>query len=133
MGPDGYLDGPPEFPLRSFLGMEIERGEGTGSVTVDVGPAHVNPNGVVHGAVAFAMMDTAMGAAVTSLLTDGRQCATVEIQTRYHRPVLSGTIRATAEVVTTGRRLMHVEARTVDDDDRLVASATSTYAVFEPR
>ncbi|MDH4279115.1 MAG: PaaI family thioesterase [Acidimicrobiia bacterium] len=124
---------PPEFPLRAFLGMEIERGEGTGSVSVEVGPAHVNPNGVVHGAVAFAMMDTAMGAAVSSLLTDGRQCATVEIQTRYHRPVLSGTIRATAEVVTAGRRLMHVEARTVDDDDRLVASATSTYAVFESR
>ena len=127
------VDGPPEFPLRSFLGMEIEQGEGTGSTTVEIGPAHVNPNGVAHGAVVFAMMDTAMGAAVTSLLTDGRQCATVEMHTRYHRPVFSGVIRSTAEVVTAGRRLMHVEARTVDGDDRLVASATSTYAVFDPR
>ncbi len=127
------VEGPPEFPLRSFLGMDIERGEGTGSVSVETGPAHVNPNGVVHGAVTFAMMDTAMGAAVSSLLADGQQCATVEIQTRYHRPVRSGRIRSTAEVVTAGRRLMHVEARTFDDEDRLVASATSTYAVVEPR
>ncbi len=123
--------GPPEFPLRSFLGMELEQGEGTGAAAVEVGPAHMNPNGVVHGAVAFAMMDTAMGAAVSSLLTDGRRCATVEMQTRYHRPAVSGTLRASAEVVTAGRRLAHVEARTVDGDDRLIASATSTYAIFE--
>ncbi len=121
---------PPDFPLRDFLGMEIEHGEGTGSVTVELGPNHMNPNSVAHGAVAFAMMDTAMGAAVVSLLTEDQRCATVEMHTRYHRAVSGGTLRCHAQVVTPGRRLMHVDARTVDDEDRVVATATATFALF---
>ncbi|MDH3293308.1 MAG: PaaI family thioesterase [Acidimicrobiia bacterium] len=118
------------FPLGQFLGMDIARGEGRAVASVELGPAHMNPNGVAHGAVAFALMDTAMGAAVVSILDETQMCATVEIHTRYHRPATSGTIRAQAEVMTAGRRLVQLEAKTYDDDDRLIASATGSFTVF---
>lgn len=121
------------FPLGDFLGMDITRGEGSATASVELGPPHLNPNGVAHGAVAFALMDTAMGAAVVSILDDTQLCATIEIHTRYHRSAAGGTIRAEAEVMTAGRRLVQLEAKTYDDEDRLIASATGSFAVFDRR
>ncbi len=50
-----------DFALKRFLGMELSGDEaGVGVAQVVVGDEHLNPNGVVHGAVLFALVDTAM-------------------------------------------------------------------------
>ena len=121
------------FPLKEFLGLTIERGEGRGTVSLELGEQHHNPNAVTHGAVPFAMMDTAMGAAVMSVVPEGHMCATVEIHTRFHRGASSGRLTAEAEVLTAGRRIVQLSARTVDDEGRLVASSTGSFMVIEPR
>lgn len=120
------------FPLKQYLGFTIQRGEGVASVSVELDERHFNPNGVAHGAVAFTLMDTAMGAAVMTVVDEGDMCATVEIQTRFHRAASTGTLTAEATVMTAGRRVVQLEARTVDDGGRLVASATGSFAVFRP-
>lgn len=99
---------------------------------LEISPIHLNPNGVVHDAVPFTMMDTAMGGAVVNTIDDGCRCATIEMQTRDHRPVAAGTLTATAEIITARRQAVHLRAETRDHDDRLVASATASFAVFEP-
>lgn len=118
----------PEFGLKAALGFALENRDGQSIALLEISGVHLNPNGVVP----FTMMDTAMGGAVMNTIDDGRQCATIEMQTRYHRPVATGTLTATAEVITAGRRVVHLRAETRDDDDRLVASATASFAVFEP-
>ena len=51
-----------DFPLKRFLGMELTGHEpGVGYACIKIGTDHLNPNGVVHGAVLFALVDTAMG------------------------------------------------------------------------
>ncbi|HAI65085.1 MAG: PaaI family thioesterase [Actinomycetota bacterium] len=122
----------PEFGLKAALGFALENRDGRSIAVLEISGVHLNPNGVVHGAVPFTMMDTAMGGAVMNTIDDGRRCATIEMQTRYHRPVATGTLTATAEVITAGRRVVHLRAETRDDDDRLVASATASFAIFEP-
>ena len=122
----------PEFGLKAALGFALENRDGHSIAVLKISDVHLNPNGVVHGAVPFTMMDTAMGGAVMNTIDDGRRCATIEMQTRYHRPVATGTLTATAEVITAGRRVVHLRAETRDDDDRLVASATASFAIFEP-
>lgn len=77
------------------------------------------------------MMDTAMGAAVMSVLGEGKLCATIEIHTRFHRPASNGTLTAKAKVLTAGRRIIHLEASTCDGEGRLVASATGSFAVID--
>ncbi|MDH3754888.1 MAG: PaaI family thioesterase [Acidimicrobiia bacterium] len=123
----------PMFPLREYLGFSVEPGEGSAWARLELAAHHHNPNGVAHGAVPFALMDTAMGAAVMSVIDDGQLCATIEIHTRFHRPVSDGTLTAEATVLTSGRRVIHLEARTHDSEDRLVASATGSFAVIDPR
>ncbi|MBK9179109.1 MAG: PaaI family thioesterase [Acidimicrobiales bacterium] len=122
-----------DFPLADLLGLRAERGDpGRGSATIAVTPTHHNPHGVVHGAVVFALVDTAMGAAVTGLLPEGATCATIEVQVRFLRPVTGGPLVAEAEVVHPGRRILHLESRVRDADDRLVALATGSFAVLSP-
>lgn len=120
------------FPLQEHLGFTIRRGEGSGTVGLELDKRHLNPNGVAHGSVAFALMDTAMGAAVMSVIPNGSNCATIEIQIRFHRPVRAGALTAEATVLTAGHRVVHLQARTVDSDGRLVASATGSFAVIPP-
>ena len=130
------IDQPVRFPLGEFLGLIIHQGEplsGRGEVALEVGENHLNPNGIAHGAVAFAMMDTAMGAAVMTIVPEGDLCATIELHTRFHRPARPGTLVAEASVLTPGRRVVQVEARTVDGEGRLVASATASFAVLRHR
>ena len=123
----------PSFPLKEHLGFAIQRGQGSATATLTLGPQHMNPNDVAHGAVAFTLMDTAMGAAVMTVLDDGSLCATVEIHTRFHRGAASGVLVAEATVLTAGRTIVHLQARTHDDTGHLVASATGSFAVIRPR
>ncbi len=123
-----------DFPLKRYLGMELTGDEpGVGLAHVDVGPHHLNPNGVVHGAVLFALVDTAMGKSTMSVVDEpGRYCASVEVALRFIRAAAAGRLVATATVVKRGRHLAHLEARVVGDDQRLVATATGTFAILGP-
>ncbi|CCM63908.1 MULTISPECIES: PaaI family thioesterase [Candidatus Microthrix] len=120
------------FPLKEHLGFTIHDGEATGTATLQLDERHMNPHDVAHGSVAFALMDTAMGAAVMSVIDEGATCATIEIQTRFHRPVSSGLITSVATVLTAGRRVVHLEAKTFDESGHLIASATGSFAVIQP-
>ncbi len=121
------------FPLKDFLGMEVTGGgPGTGTASVMIGADHLNPNGVVHGAVLFALVDTAMGKATMNGLEPGRFCASIEVSLRFIRPASAGPLVADAAVVKRGKNIVHLEARVVGGDDRLVATAAGTFAIIDP-
>lgn len=122
----------PPFPLQEFLGFEMVRDGTRATATIDIGPVHHNSNGVAHGAVIVALIDTVMGAAAMSAVPEGSFCATIELHTRFLRPVTEGRIEAEATVMSAGRRVVHLEAKARDTDGRLVASATGSFAVIAP-
>jgi uncharacterized protein (TIGR00369 family) len=121
-----------DFPLKRYLGMEMMGDEpGVAVARLDVGPEHLNPNGVVHGAVLFALVDTAMGKSTMSVIDEpGRYCASIELSLRFIRPAVSGRLTAMATVVKRGRSVVHLDARVVDADDRLIASGAGTFAIL---
>jgi acyl-CoA thioesterase len=118
------------FPLKEFLGFTVSRGAGEAVVSLALADTHMNPNGVAHGATPFTMMDTAMGAAVLSIVDEGQTCATIELHIRFHRPAADGQLTAKAKVLTAGKSVVHLEAKTTDEQDRLVASATASFAIM---
>ncbi|HNI71318.1 MAG TPA: PaaI family thioesterase [Marmoricola sp.] len=119
------------FPLATHLGMVTEViDEGGARARVEVTPEHLNPHGAVHGAVLFALVDTAMGAATLSVLASDQWCASIEVQLRFVRPVFSGQLMARARVISAGKRIVHLSAEVRDDDDELVALATGSFAVI---
>ena len=86
-----------------------------------------------HGGVLFSVLDTALGRAVVSSLPEGRGCATLECKINFFRPVIRGTLRATARVVIKTRHTAYTEGSIVDEEGRMVARATATFFLTETR
>lgn len=121
------------FPLADFLGMVTEKaGRGAATSRVSVTAAHLNPHGSVHGAVLFAMVDTAMGAATMSVLDEGQLCASIDVQVRFCKAAFDGELVATATVMQAGKRVVQLQAEVRDQDDGLVGLASGSFAVIRP-
>jgi acyl-CoA thioesterase len=124
---------PPDGPggFAQLIGLEIptvEEGYSRGEVTVT--DRLKNPNGVLHGAVAYAMADSGMGAALSTGLAEGEACATIELKVSYLRPVVDGQLVCETRVIRRGGSVAFLEADVTQDGDS-VARATGSFAIFE--
>lgn len=91
-----------------------------------------NPLGTVHGGFAASLLDSACGSAVHSRLTENQAYTTLELKIAYHKAMTknTGLVRAEGNVLSLGKRAAFAEARLVDAEGRLYASATSTLLVY---
>ncbi|MES2491205.1 MAG: PaaI family thioesterase [Pseudomonadota bacterium] len=111
--------------------VEVEEGR---AVFAGVpGERAYNPIGSVHGGYAATLLDSACGCAVHSRLSPTQGYTTLELKVAYHKAISkeSGVLRAEGKVLSMGRRAAFAEARLIDAQGRLYASATSTLLVFE--
>jgi uncharacterized protein (TIGR00369 family) len=120
--------------LRTLDITPVEAEPGRVSFSLVPSEFHLNPFGLVHGGVLAALVDTAMGCAVHSLLPAGAGYVTSELNVRYLRPVglVTGALVCTGEVLKSGRRSMVVQARVVDDAGRDIAIGGCTCLVSSP-
>jgi len=94
---------------------------------------HYNPIGSVHGSYAAALLDSAMGLAVHSMLPAGTGYTTLEFKISFIRGMTedTGPVRTEGRTFNVGRRAATAEARITDAKGRLLAHATTTCLVFE--
>jgi uncharacterized protein (TIGR00369 family) len=128
---DGELPPPPVLQLLGTDGFEVDEGRATVYLTPQ--EFHYNPLGAVHGGVLATLLDTATGCSVHSTLPAGIGYTSVDLNTKFLRPVTvhSGRLRCEGSMLSKGRRTALAEARLTDGDGRLVAHATSTCLLFE--
>ena len=107
-----------------------EPADGRSTCSLSVAEKHLNPHGVVHGGVLYALADSGMGAALYPSLSPGEICATIEIKINYYRPVTSGEVRCRTQVVYRGRRVANLESE-IYVGERLVAKANGSYSIFK--
>lgn len=120
-------------PFAELIALEVEeRRAGHSRLGLTVTRDHLNPHGVVHGAVVYAMADTGMGAALYPTLADGEICATIEIKINYFKPIAAGRLSCITQIVNRGRTIANLESRVLLDEV-LVAQANGNYAIFTPR
>ncbi len=117
--------------LVELLGIEEETlGPGRILCRLEADERHQNIQGVVHGVVPVALMDTAMGHALDGLLAPGEFCSTTQISIQFLRAVRPGqTIEAVGEVTRKGRRIAYLEGVCRDAGGELVARAHGTWYV----
>ena len=121
-------------PLTWLLGVHYtDVSPGYASCTVEVDRAHHNPAGIAHGALAYALLDSAMGAAFYHALARPLGCATLELKVNYVRPVAHGRMSASAQLIERTNRFGILTGRVVDADDQLVALAQGTFAIIQPK
>ena len=119
----------PPHPFADLIGLSFEPAEsGSSRCRVSIRPELLNPHGVVHGAVAYALADTGMGGALYSLLEKGESCATIEIKIVYLSSAREGELVCDTRVIRKGSRVAVLESE-IFASDRLVAKALGTYSV----
>lgn len=94
---------------------------------------HLNPLGTIHGGWAAAMLDSALGCSVHTMMPPGRGYTTAELGVNYVKALTPKVqrVRAVGKVIHCGRQLATAEARLVGPDGTLYAHATTTCLVFE--
>jgi uncharacterized protein (TIGR00369 family) len=114
--------------LIGFQAKEIK--DGRASVTLAAGPEHANPMGTLHGGILCDIADAAMGMAFASTLAPEESFTTVELKINFFRPVWQAQLTAEGVVVQRGRTVGFVECTVTDEENRLIAKASSTCMVL---
>ncbi len=86
--------------------------------------------GSICGQALMSSADTAMVFAISSLFGEFRPTTTVSQNISFLRPVTGGEVSVQARVLRPGRQLMFGEIELSGSDGRLVAHATTTYAML---
>lgn len=120
-------------PFSAYIGVELEEmREGYARISLVLEPHHTNPNGVMHGGVITTMMDSAMGAALSSLRGPeaGRSPhATVEMNASFLAGARPGDkIVVEGRVLRLGKSIAFGEAEARRGDE-LIAKGRLTFAI----
>jgi uncharacterized protein (TIGR00369 family) len=131
---DGILPPPPMARLIGFRMRIVEPRR----IVMELDPHESLENtiGLLHGATAAALLDTAMGCAISTVLPAGKGSVTLDLKLTYLRPlsVRSGTIQAEGKVVKLGRQTSYTEGFVRDGAGNLAVHATATFSMIgEPQ
>jgi len=119
----------PPHPFADLIGLAFEGAKpGSSRCRVPIRAELLNPHGVVHGAVAYALADTGMGGALYPLLDKDESCATIEIKIVYLSSAREGELVCSTQVIRKGSRVAVLESE-IFESDRLVAKALGTYSI----
>jgi len=127
----GELPRPPIGDTLDFVPIHFERG-----LAIFQGRPqwkHYNPLGTVHGGWFAALLDSAVGCAVHSMLPAGKGYTTLELKLNMVRPLTEAVplVRAEGKVVHGGRQVATAEGRLVGPDGKLYAHAITTCLIFD--
>jgi uncharacterized protein (TIGR00369 family) len=115
-------------PFAKLLGIEVESAEpGHAVLSMEIRDDLKRNGGIAHGGAIAALIDSAMAIAIMQTLTESEQTTTVDLTIHYLRPLSGGSARASARVVRSGRRVITVSAELFDAQEKLAATAISTY------
>ncbi|WP_426434328.1 PaaI family thioesterase [Bradyrhizobium genosp. P] len=132
---DGRLPPPPMAKLIGFRMRIIEPER----IVMELDPHESLEStiGLMHGATAAALLDTAMGCAISTVLPAGQTSVTLDLKLTYLRPLSlrSGTVSAEGKVIKLGRQTSYAEGFVRDGRGSLAVHATATFSMIggEPR
>ena len=115
-------------PFAKLLGIEVDSVEaGHAVLSMKIRDDLKQNHGIAHGGSIAALIDSAMAIAIMPMLYENERTTTVDLTIHYLRPLTEGTARVSARVVRAGRRVITVSADLFDENEKLAATALSTY------
>jgi uncharacterized protein (TIGR00369 family) len=117
-----------DVPFAKLLGIEVDSLEpGHAVLSMKMRDDLMRNGGIAHGGAVATLIDSAMAFAIVQLLGETEHTVTVDLTIHFLRPLSEGTARASARVVRAGKRVITVSAELLDHNDKLAATAISTY------
>jgi uncharacterized protein (TIGR00369 family) len=111
----------------------LERADGRAIIGWDAQPEYGFPAAsgqIIHGGMVTTILDTAMGAATWSVLTDKEVFLTADLRVEFYRATRPGQLRAKGMVIKRTSRLAFCSAELYDADDLLLAGARATQTIL---
>ena len=127
------MPSPRQVGFVELLGLEeLEVELGHVRCSLDVTSSHQNIQGVTHGSVAIALLDTAMGHALSGMLAPGEFCSTTQLSVQFLRASRPGDrLVAEGRVSRRGRRVAYLEGSCRNRLGEEVARAHGVWYVGE--
>ena len=114
-------------PVAELIGFDVvSAGDGRCTMKLEAQERHANPMGTLHGGILCDLADGAMGMAFFTTLEPGESFTTLELKINYLRPFWTGLLFAHGNVVHRGKTVGMTACDIVDEQDRLIARASST-------
>lgn len=113
-----------------LLGMKFDvQSPGHVEYTMEVTKSHLATPLAAHGGSISALMDATMGVcALSQVIADNKVVSTIEMKISFVAPGLLGDVLSgTAEIVKTGKRILFVEGKIVNQKGDIIAVATGTF------
>jgi uncharacterized protein (TIGR00369 family) len=108
----------------------VEADLGRALFELDASAKHANPMGTLHGGVICDLADAAMGCAFASTLEPDESFTTLDLTTKFFKPIWNARLAAVARVTKRTRTLGLVECDVTDESGSLVAKVFSTCTVL---
>jgi uncharacterized protein (TIGR00369 family) len=121
-------------PAWRLLGIRLAKaGGGMATLEMECTEAMRNHQGTVHGGFISTLADSAMGTAIASVLPEGERHFSFDLKLSFIAPARPGDrLLAIGRVVHAGRRTGVADCQVTSGDDRLVATASGSFAIQLP-
>ena len=114
-------------PLTGFLGL---RWEAYDRLRLTVRDDHINPAGLLSGAVSYAMVDYCMGSTLWKDVRDDERIATIGISINYVQTAREGDVICESQIDRRNDRVAVMQSQVRHEDGRLLATAIGSFAIF---
>lgn len=114
-------------PYPSHMSMALDKIElDTAVISLDLGPCHMQPFGIVHGGVLATLIDTATFWAAFLRLPEDAGLVNVDLKLNYLKPAMEGRLSGFGTCIRAGKTISYAEARVEDESGGIIAHGTST-------
>ncbi|WP_284035800.1 PaaI family thioesterase [Neobacillus sp. 114] len=116
--------------FRDLIGLQIEDiGDGTATLSLAVQDQLLQGARMVHGGVITTLIDSVIGSAVRSVMSEQTISLTAELNINFFRPATQGRIFAEGRVINRGKLLAVGVGDVKDEAGKLLATGRATYVL----
>ena len=122
------------MPFYQFMGIHLTKlGWGRSEIRMGVGRKLTQQAGFAHGGVSAALIDSAVGLALCTMIDYGSAFTTIDLQVNFIAPAKPGSLTARGRIIHKGKRTAVGDCQVSDEDGKLVSKGTATYLILENR
>jgi uncharacterized protein (TIGR00369 family) len=119
------------MPFYRHLGINLIRvGRGSAVIQLKVERRLTQSAGFAHGGVAAALIDSAIGLALCTMLDPEEHITTVELHVNYIAPAQIGVLKSRGKIIHKGKRIAVGDAEVRDEGGKLVSKGSATYIIL---
>ena len=120
------------MPFYKHLGITLtEVTCGSAEIQLKVTRKLVQSAGFAHGGVTAALIDSAVGLALCTMIDPGDRITTIELHVNFITPARLGLLKTQGQILHRGKRTAVGEAEVRDGDDHLISKGSATYMILK--